>query len=178
MVESTSQGRGKSSFRAFKRDLRTVINDIKESFDSGFLLSPLDIQNLLDLVFVQYFRSIEDDDLPNPSKWINRGDREIQVAEAKILSRYGLPPAIPFVLPSSEDYEYTVYNEIEDMELRFSIPIITGSNRFIKAGVKARKRLIPPSEIDKYLSEVPYPLGIEPVYEDNVLKGFRVWVQD
>jgi hypothetical protein len=177
MVEGT-QGRGKASFREFKRDLRTVVNDIKQSIDSGFLLSPLDIQNLLDLAFVQYFKRIEEDDLPNPSKWINRGERETQKAETQILARYGMPPASPFVMPDTEDYEYSVYDEEEDFERRFSIPIITGSNRFIKAGVKARKRIIPPSEIDQYLSEVPYPLGIEPVYEDEVLKGFRVWVQD
>jgi hypothetical protein len=176
-MASESQGRGKAAFREFKRDLRATTRDIKASFASGSNLSPLDIQNIYDLVFQNYVRNIDEADLPNPQIWINRGDQATAKTEDDLLASRGLDRANPFVEPLSGELEYEIEDEETGVLTTKSIPIISGSDRLAKAGIVIRKRLIPPEEIEEYIAAVPYPIGIQPVYEDGILKGYRLWVQ-
>jgi hypothetical protein len=176
-MANESQGRGKSAFREFKRDLRATTRDIKASFASGSNLSPQDIQNIYDLVFTNYVRNINEADLPNPQIWINRGDQATAKTENDILSSRGLERASPFVEPIGGELTYEVEDEETGTLTTKSIPIITGSERLAKAGIVIRKRVIPPEEIEEYVAAVPYPIGLEPVYEDGKLKGYRLWVQ-
>jgi hypothetical protein len=176
-MASENQGRGKSAFREFKRELRATANDIKASFASGFTLSPLDIQNIYDLVFTNYVRTIDEADLPNPQIWINRGQLATDKAEDDTLRRANLERSNPFIIPEGGDFLYEVEDEETGVLTTKSIPIISGSDRLAKAGIVVRKRLIPPEEIEEYVSAVPYPIGIQPVYENGILKGFRLWVQ-
>lgn len=176
-MASESQGRGKSAFREFKRDLRAITKDIKASFASGSNLSPTDIQNMYDLVFTQYVRMIDEADLPNPTIWINRGELETAKSEDNLLASLSLPRSNPFVAPTGEELEYETEDDETGVVTTKSIPIINGSDRLAKAGIVVRKRLIPPEEIEEYVSNVPYPIGIQPVYENGILKGYRLWVQ-
>lgn len=176
MVNS-KQGRGKSAFREFKRELTLTRKEVYASFASDFKLSPNDIQNYLDLVFIQYVRTINEEDLPNPQIWINRGDRLVGLMQAEILEKLSLPDASPFIEPMGGELTYEKEDEETGSITSFSIPIITGSDRLGKAGIVQRKRIVPPEEIEEYVANVPYPIGIEPVYEEGKLKGYRLWVQ-
>jgi hypothetical protein len=176
-MASAKQGRGKAAFRQFQRELTTVRRDVIASFTSGFPLSPHDIQNYIDLVFVQYVRSIDDEDLPNPQIWVNRGDKSAAKMQSEILRRLDLPDASPFIEPSGGELVYETEDEESGNITSKSIPVITGTSRLGKAGIVQRKRIVPPEEIEEYVSQVPYPIGIEPVYEDGQLKGYRLWVQ-
>jgi hypothetical protein len=176
-MANESQGRGKAAFREFKRDLRATKKDIQASFASGSNLSPIDIQNILDLVFTNYVRNIDEADLPNPQIWINRGDQATAKIEDDILASRNLERASPFVEPLGGELLYDIEDEETGVLTTKSIPIISGSARLAKAGIVIRKRLIPPEEIEEYVAAVPYPIGIEPVYEDGILKGYRLWVQ-
>lgn len=174
---NASQGRGKSAFREFKRELTITRKEVYASFASDFKLSPLDIQNYIDLVFIQYVRTINEQDLPNPQIWINRGDALAAKIQSEILEKLDLPDVTPFVEPTGEELVFEAENEETGTITSKSIPIITGSDRLGKAGIVLRKRIVPPEEIEEYVSNVPYPLGLEPVYEDGKLKGYRLWVQ-
>lgn len=172
-----SQGRGKSAFREYKRELRAATNDIKASFASGFTLSPMDIQNIYDLVFIQYVRTIDEAYLPNPQIWVNRGVYASDKSEGDLLAKLGLQRASPFVEPSEGEFVFEQENEETGVLTTLSIPIISANDRLAKAGIVVRKRLITPDEIEEYVSQVPYIIGIEPVRENGELKGYRVWVQ-
>lgn len=176
-MANANQGRGKAAFREFKRELSITRKEVLASFASDFKLSPNDIQNYIDLVFIQYVRTINEEDLPNPQIWINRGDNVAAKMQSELLEKLNLPDATPFVEPRGGELVYETEDEETGAITSFSIPIITGSTRLGKAGIVLRKRLIPPEEIEEYVSNVPYPIGIEPVYEDGMLKGYRLWVQ-
>lgn len=176
-MANAAQGRGKSAFRAFKRDLLAIKRDIIASFVSGFPLSPTDIQNHYDLVFSNYVRSIEDADLPNPQIWVNRGDLATAKSENETLEKLGLEPANELIDPSGEEITFTRVDKETDEEKELSVPIINPSDRLGKAGIVVRKRLVTPDEIESYVAEVPYLIGVQPVFEDGRLKGYRVWVQ-
>ena len=176
-MASEKQGRGKAAFREFKRELTITRKEVLASFASDFKLSPHDIQNYIDLVFIQYVRSINEEDLPNPQIWINRGDKVASEMQSQLLDKLGLPDASPFIEPQEGELTYETEDEETGNMTSLSIPIITGSTRLGKAGIVQRKRIVPPSEIEEYVSNVPYPIGIEPVYEDGILKGYRLWVQ-
>lgn len=177
-MANANQGRGKSAFREFKRELNIARKEILASFASDFRLSPNDIQNYLDLVYIQYVRSIEELDLPNPQIWVNRGNNVVDKEQFALLERLQLPQPRNFIEPTGEEFTYEVENPDTGSLTSFSIPIIlSGEDRLAKAGIVIRKRLIPPEELEEYVSAVPYPIGIQPVFEDGVLKGYRLWVQ-
>lgn len=177
LMANSNQGRGKSAYREFQRELNITRREIYASFASDFKLSPTDIQNYIDLVFIQYVRSIREEDLPNPQIWINRGDKHVSKFLSDTLDKLNLPNATPFVEPLGGEITYEVEDEETGTITSKSIPIMTGSSRLAKAGIVLRKRIVPPSEIEEYVLQVPYPLGVEPVYEDGILKGYRLWVQ-
>lgn len=177
LMANANQGRGKAAFREFKRELTITRREVLASFASDFKLSPNDIQNYIDLVFVQYVRTIEEEDLPNPQIWVNRGDVLAAKFQSELLEKLNLPNATPFVEPMGGELVYETEDEDTGNITSKSIPIITGTARLGKAGIVQRKRIVPPEEIEEYVSNVPYPIGIEPVYEDGILKGYRLWVQ-
>jgi hypothetical protein len=174
------QGRGKSAFREFGKDLRATAKDLIASHLSGFTLSPSDISNMFDLIFSNYVRDIfdENDPLPNPQIWIVRGERKTASVESEVLSKLSLSPRIPFVLPDTLEFE--IQREEDDDGTILSFPVITEGSlpRFAKAGLSVRKRLIPEDELEEYVSQVPYIIGIEIVRENGKVKGFRIWVQN
>jgi hypothetical protein len=176
-MANANQGRGKAAFREFKRELSITRKEVLASFASDFKLSPHDIQQYIDLVFIQYVRTINEEDLPNPQIWINRGDAYTSKIQSELLETLGLPNASPFIEPQGGEFVYETEDEETGRITSLSIPIITGSARLAKAGIVIRKRIIPPEELEEYVSNVPYPIGLEPVYEDGILKGYRLWVQ-
>lgn len=187
-MANANQGRGKTAFREFKRDLRRATNDILASVKGGSNFSSLDLQNIYDLVLIVYVRDIMDSDLPNPQTWIGRGEKATQEQELRVLEKLSLEPVNLFqeVQPIDPDTIDNIDEEGNEIDINITEGSILGYTRinpgsiprFSKLGLQRRNQVVLPGDLVEYITHVPYIIGIEPVFEDGKLKGFKLWVQD
>lgn len=177
-MASASQGRGKAAYREFVKELNQAAKDIKTSFRNDNPLSPYDIEQFLDLVFVNYVDQIldPDDPLPNPRTWIRRGEAQTEKVLQSVLERLTLQRFTPIEVPTEEEVEGQDGNTIAIGNSVYDVITSQSANRFRRAGVTRRNQVITPGDIEEYVEHVPYIIAIEIVYDNGILKGFRLWV--
>lgn len=117
-------------------------------------------QFLIDLAM-----SLDEADNANPIKWLTQAETEVNKIKAKLIKKF---PQIETELTPDEirTTPSKIYN-LKTEELQST------------TGLKKRKRLFPDlASITDYISEVPYPGGIETVYsQGGEVIGYYLWVE-
>lgn len=164
-------------YATFIDEVAFSIRDIKNHLRSGGNISEIEIQAILDKVYINFAYELEDNEVPNLEKWILKGERKLEAVEAKLYSQSTFREVIQTNEPDDlinveEGYieiEGEMYGIISDIDYR-ALSI---------SGRKKRKRLIVSfSELAEYVRGVPYVEGIEIVYNVNgTITGYRVWME-
>lgn len=164
-------------YAAFVDEVAFSIRDIKTFLKSGGNLSEIEIQAILDKVYINYAFELEDNDIPNIERWLIKAERKLEAVEAKLYSQTTFRQVIETNEPDDIINVEEGYIEIEGE----FYPIISDIDyrALGLSGRKRRKRLIVSfSELAEYVRGVPYVEGIEIVYNVNgTITGYRVWME-
>lgn len=151
-------------FRAWKRELK---EDYKEfgQWQIDNISSYADLSFHYNQFLVGLAMSLDEAENRDPIKWLNQAEREINKVKAKLVKKF---PEIESVLEPEEI--------ISTSDKLFNV---TSNEERVKTGLKRRKRLFPDlASVTDYISEVPYPGGIETVYDINMnIIGYYIWVE-
>lgn len=177
-MASASQGRGKAAYREFVKELNQGKRDILRSFKNDNPLSPYDIEQFLDLIYLNYADQIldENDPLPNPRTWLRRGEAQTEKVLVEILGKLTLQRFTPIDVPAEGSITGDGETTIVIGDNVYDVITQSSANRFKRVGVQRRNQVILPGDIEEYVEHVPYIIAIEIVYESGILKGFRLWV--
>lgn len=164
-------------YATFIDEVAFSIRDIKTFLKSGGSLSELEIQAILDKVYINFAYELEENDIPNLERWLVKGERKLESVEARLYSQSTFRDVIATNEPDDlinveEGYieiEGEMYPIISDIDYR-SLGL---------SGRKRRKRLIVSfAELAEYVRGVPYVEGIEIVYNvSGTITGYRVWME-
>lgn len=106
---------------------------------------------------------IEEEDLSHATRWLKIGERTIGKITDKLAAKFEIPAAEK---STGEYREGTL----------FGYPIIDGNNPPVGATRRKQLWLSLPALIE-YILDVPYPAGIEVVYNENGVAGYYLWVE-
>lgn len=182
-----NQGRGKESFRQFKRTIAEAYRDLIEAIEDGEEFYSDYIEDIFNQVYLAYVEDLVNLDIPNKELWQERASQEVTKRITQVYDKYGEPDEEPEE-EESENEEFPP-PEIGDNFITIrgvDFPIITRQEAptMRRAGRTPRNRIFTTLEdVEEYIFAEDWPYeyivqygGIEIIYRGSAIVGFRIWI--